>query len=107
MFAYVAALAVVVGVVMVAAAALRTSSGHQKVRSLTRANVVAAVSVGIGIAGSILLRDAWAWGESSPTANAVISGVIVALAGGAGGALLPALSIVLLRRNAPVGSLAG
>ena len=101
LFVYAAALGCFAALIVIVAAYILTTP-DQKAELLALGNLFAALAGGIGTAGDVLLHNIWNWTMPSalaPTANGVISQLILAIAGGAFVALLPAIAILLLRRQ--------
>jgi phosphoglycerol transferase MdoB-like AlkP superfamily enzyme len=107
LFLYLATLASIVALVIIVMAFFQNVA-NPKLRFLVLGNELAALFLGIGTAGAIFLNSVWAWTRdstygggysSAPTANAVITQLLLSVASGAAVAILPAIVVFLLRRG--------
>jgi hypothetical protein len=107
LFLYLPALASIVALVVIVVAFFQTIQA-KKLRLLVLGNALSAAFLGVGTAGGIFLTSVWDWTNpansgdgysSAPTANGVITQLILSIAGGAAVAVVPAIVVFLLRRG--------
>jgi hypothetical protein len=107
LFLYLAALASLAALVVIVVALLQRPQA-KRLRLLIQGNVLAAIFLGIGTTGGIFITNVWNWTNNSnsgdgyssaPTANGVITQLILAIAAGAATAIFPVIAVFLLRRG--------